>query len=180
MPDHALWASKKQQITNAPSKCALLSGHGRSQLQARHSRARNSYNSLSQAHTFGCPVRHRDPFEYQGSWTDLIHFTVTFTGYELCCHPNTWDFATMGRDQFLEHVHNMGQLRYDLDDPEEKVYIIEHYEKKKKELDKILEYFDFEERRQAGLIERLDDERYLRDTIGFVFVDEDQRMAGQD
>ena len=85
----------------------------------------------------------------------------------------------MGRDQFLEHVHNMGQLRYDLDDPEEKVYIIEHYEKKKKELDKILEYFDFEERRQAGLIERLDDERYLRDTIGFVFVDEDQRMTGQ-
>ena len=88
----------------------------------------------------------------------------------------------MDREEFFRRTGTraIGKLRHNLDDPEQKAHAIEHYERKRGKLAEALEYYDFEERRQAGTIQRLDHERYLRDAIGFVFVDEDQKMTGRD
>ena len=83
---------------------------------------------------------------------------------------------TLDREEFFRRTGTraIGELRYDLDDPEQKAHAIKHYERKRENLVKELEYWDFEERRQAGTIQRLDDENYLRDPTGFVFVDENE------
>ena len=77
----------------------------------------------------------------------------------------------MDPEEFLRHANTFGGLRYSVDNPEYRAHAIRHYEKKRRELDKMLEYFDFQERRQAGTIERVDDTRIPRGPMGPRFVD---------